>query len=88
MMHELEQLFGQEGAACLVVIVGAVTLLLLLAVGSWVVRAVEQASPAAVQRRAVELRRQQVENNIAEIGEATRAAIREAAERRRRDASR
>lgn len=64
----------------LVLLIGAMA----SSVGGWVIRAKTAMEPENVAKRALEIRRRQQEENIAEIGEATRQAIREAAERHRR----
>jgi uncharacterized membrane protein len=75
---------GQEGVAVLIMIAGCLVLVaLLIYVGLWMVHASEAMDPSTVARRAVDLRRQQTEQRIAEVGEATRVAIQEAARRHR-----
>jgi hypothetical protein len=87
--YGLEHALGDKGvAAAAVIVAGLLGLAMVVSVGHWVVRAGAAMQPDAVARRALELRRQSAEQRIAEFGEETRAAIQEAAERRRRDASR
>ncbi|WP_432941525.1 hypothetical protein ACQPXM_33785 [Kribbella sp. CA-253562] len=72
-------------SAVVVYLVGGGALVLLVSVGAWMIRAEQDMTPETVARRAAVLMEKQTAQRIAETGEATRQAIREAAERRRRD---